>query len=84
MWVVSLAFSEAIPLESCFECFRSEYNFLVLTLVGASHKSTDFLVYPGESILSTRTSNGDVFVYPSLKSASKLISQFLDICGSRV
>ena len=40
VWVVSLAFSEIIPLESCFECFRSEYNFLVLTLGGASRSSS--------------------------------------------
>ena len=32
--VLPFAFSDDMPLLSCFECFDKEYNFLVLTLVG--------------------------------------------------
>ena len=32
VYVFHLAFSAAIPPESCVECFRTEYNVLVLTL----------------------------------------------------
>ena len=37
--VIPLAVSEANPLDSCFECFMSEYSFLVLTLGGVSRSS---------------------------------------------
>ena len=42
--VLPLAFSNDIPLESCFECFKREYSFLVLTL-GGSVRVICFIIY---------------------------------------
>ena len=62
--LLSLAFSTAIPLGSCFDCFRREYSFLVLTLGGASRSysssfkpkmSFRYFSYALSIILRTRT-----------------------------
>ena len=42
--VLPLAFSNDIPLGSCFECFKREYSVLVLTLLGVSGSSVSSFI----------------------------------------